>query len=292
MDSIVDFIIIGAAKCGTTAALHNLSKHPKIHMPQVLEPHFFDLCWSMGEARYRKIIGERPPDKLVGEKTPSYISFFPAHRNMHLFVPDAKLILFVRNPITRAFSNWNHIRLKIKPKVADGEWSLGVSITEGDSETSKTVLDKKVLSFPDMVAQALANMGDVQKLHDKVSQDPDKPTAVDASFMNIVYRGLYINQIENLLKFFPKEQLYIAVMERVKSNMRKEYDKILAFLDLEPDEAVGHDLIAGGGGGPVLGGYDGNVIDEDTKRLLDIFYRPHNDRLRKFMDDDISEWAQ
>lgn len=295
MSNVVDFIIIGAAKSGTTAALYNLRQHPKIHMPQDLEPHFFDMCWSMGVKRYQKLMGDRPPDKLVGEKTPSYISFFPAHRNMHLLVPDAKLILFVRNPTTRAFSHWNHIRLRIQPRLGSGEWSPGISVTDRGSDVKpidtkpiKGDLNEKGLAFPEMIARSLVCLGDVKKLHDKISQDPDKPTAVDTSFMNIVDRGLYINQIENLLTFFPREQLHVSVMERVKSNMQEEYDKILAFLGLEPHEMVRHDLIAGG---PVLGGYDGHAIDEPTKKLLDIFYRPYNERLFKFLGDEIPEWG-
>lgn len=256
MSDIVDFIIVGAAKSGTTAAMYNLKQHPKIHMPQNLEPHFFDMCWSMGEELYQRTIGKRPPDKLVGEKTPSYISFFPAHRNMHLMVPDAKLILFVRNPTTRAFSHWNHIRIR----------------SQGDC-----------LDFPEMISQSLVGLRDVKKLRDKVAQDPDKPMALDSSFMNIVDRGLYIDQIENLLTFFPREQLHVSIMERTKSNMQEEYNKILAFLGLEPHEAVRHDNYESGG-------YDGHTIDDQIKQILDSFYRPYNERLRKFLDDDIPEW--
>lgn len=103
---------MGAAKSGTTAALNNLRKHPKIHMPQNKEPHFFDLLWSAGEQKYRDMLGPRPPNMLVGEKTPSYLSFFPAHRNMNVLVPNAKLIVFLRKPTKRAFSHWNQFRKK------------------------------------------------------------------------------------------------------------------------------------------------------------------------------------
>lgn len=254
MSNLVDFIIIGAAKSGTTAALNNLRQHPKIHMPQDKEPHFFDLMWSNGEKRYRDMLGPRPPNMLVGEKTPSYLSFFPAHRNMNMLVPNAKLIVFLRNPTKRAFSHWNHFRQK------------------GHDQ-----------DFAETIRRCIINLGDVQRYYDSIKEKPDTYLGVDVSFMNLVNRGLYIDHIENLLQFFSKYQLHVVISERVKSNMPEEYGKVLSFLGLEYDK----DMQCGNHGGF---SYEGYVIDEPTKCFLDDFYKQYNERLFEFLGEEVPEW--
>jgi hypothetical protein len=255
MSNLVDFIIIGAAKCGTTAALINLRKHPKIHMPQDKEPHFFDLAWSAGVQKYKRVLGPRPPNVLVGEKTPSYLSFFPAHRNMSVLVPDAKLIMFLRNPISRAFSHWNHFRQR------------------GHDQ-----------DFAETIRRCIINLGDVRTYYDSIKETPDTYLGVDVSFMNLVNRGLYADHIENLLQFFPKEQLHVVISERAKANMTEEYDKVLSFLGLKPVKDVKYENYASNI-------YEGHVIDEPTKYLLEKFFKPHNERLFEFLGEEIPEWS-
>jgi len=104
-----DFIIIGAAKCGTSALFMNLDKHPDIFMGQKtktsIEFHFwgYPKNYKKGLNWYKKAFKK---DKVCGEKS---IEYWVNHKSMKLikrYIPNVRLILCVRNPVDRAFSNY------------------------------------------------------------------------------------------------------------------------------------------------------------------------------------------
>ena len=108
----VDFIIIGVQKGGTTAAARNLNKHPEICIHHK-EPHFFDKehKWKLGLPYYHKRVNRTA--RIAGEKTPSLICMPHTHYRMQQVVPRARLILLLRDPVTRAFSQWQMQRRQI-----------------------------------------------------------------------------------------------------------------------------------------------------------------------------------
>lgn len=103
-----EFIIIGAAKCGTTALWYNLDKHPDIHMAtrttNSIEVHFWGFNnWKNRISWYKGLF---PNNKICGEKSVSYWTSSKAIRLMKEYNPNVKLILCIRNPFTRAHSNF------------------------------------------------------------------------------------------------------------------------------------------------------------------------------------------
>ncbi len=115
-----DFLIIGVQKGGTTSLWYHLKEHPQIQMsPNFIgknsigkintkEVHFFDnpKQWGKGISWYKSLFNEN--SQLQGEATPDYVSDFNAHERMYKDVPNAKLIVILRNPIDRAYSAYNH----------------------------------------------------------------------------------------------------------------------------------------------------------------------------------------
>jgi hypothetical protein len=110
--NLPDFLIVGAQKCGTSALRANLRAHTGITLPEE-ELHFFDSPrkWELGLDWYR---GHFPhTDLLQGEKTPEYLSNRRATERIAQHVPSAKIIIMLRDPVTRAYSHWNHMTQKI-----------------------------------------------------------------------------------------------------------------------------------------------------------------------------------
>jgi len=107
-----DFVIIGAPKCGTTALWFNLDKHPEIHMARKaansIEMHFWGYkFWGKGFGWYKS----KFKGKLSGEKSVDYYINRKSMRLMKQHIPNAKLIICVRNPVDRAYSNYQmHMR--------------------------------------------------------------------------------------------------------------------------------------------------------------------------------------
>jgi hypothetical protein len=103
-----DFLIIGAQKCGTSALRASLRAYDGIVMPD-RELHFFDNpdIWSQGLDWYFSHFNR--PDLLQGEKTPEYLDHPDAVERIASVLPDVKLIILLRDPVTRAYSQWNQM---------------------------------------------------------------------------------------------------------------------------------------------------------------------------------------
>ena len=103
-----DFIIIGVQKAGTTALKYYLNQHPNIFMyPD--EVHYFDIQLHRGDEWYLRRF---PNDsRVVGEKTPGYIYHEHAVKHLRRLCPDTKLIVLLREPVSRAYSEYKMLRL-------------------------------------------------------------------------------------------------------------------------------------------------------------------------------------
>ncbi|MEM9458900.1 MAG: sulfotransferase [Myxococcota bacterium] len=104
------FILIGAAKSGTTSLHRYLDEHPEISMCPYKEPHFFstDVIYERGIAWYEGLFADCGEAKEYGESSTSY-TFGPlaaeAPKRIHQHVPDAKLVYIVREPVARMHSD-------------------------------------------------------------------------------------------------------------------------------------------------------------------------------------------
>jgi hypothetical protein len=112
----VGFMIAGTQRGGTTTLHEYLRRHPEICMPAKKELHFFDneKLWRAqlpSYAAYRAAFPVEPSHRLLGDATPIYMYWEPAVPRIRDYNPAMKLILVLRNPITRAYSHWNHERL-------------------------------------------------------------------------------------------------------------------------------------------------------------------------------------
>lgn len=101
-----DFIIVGAARCGTTSITRYLRAHPEIFMAQEKELHFFENAdrFDLGVDWYKGRFAAADDKQIAGEATPAYMAEPLAVERMAHVVPDARLIAILRNPAERAYS--------------------------------------------------------------------------------------------------------------------------------------------------------------------------------------------
>jgi hypothetical protein len=123
-----DFLIVGAAKSGTSSLYHYLRQHPRVFMPANKEPWFF--FW-MGEDPYARAVP--PLRKAFIWRLEDYIQLFSVARKKDVLgeasvaylacykevidniksiygekYKDLKIVIILRNPVDRAFSNYLH----------------------------------------------------------------------------------------------------------------------------------------------------------------------------------------
>jgi hypothetical protein len=128
--ALPDFFVVGVPKGGTTALHGLLAQHPGIYLSPVKEPKFY-LCdgrppprssqrgpgdahsaqeWMWRRSDYEALFDAAPPGVPRGESTPFYLYDRSAHARMAADVPHAKIVAVLRDPVDRAYSNWNHLR--------------------------------------------------------------------------------------------------------------------------------------------------------------------------------------
>ncbi|MED6283919.1 hypothetical protein CHARACLAT_013969 [Characodon lateralis] len=112
-------IIIGVKKGGTRALLEFLRLHPDIRAVGA-EPHFFDRNYDKGLEWYRELMPSSSKGQLTMEKTPSYFVTREVPCRIYSMSKDTKLIVVVRNPVTRAVSDYTQTRSK-KPDIPSFE---------------------------------------------------------------------------------------------------------------------------------------------------------------------------
>ncbi|MEV8467682.1 sulfotransferase [Fluviibacterium sp. DFM31] len=132
MARMPDFLIIGAARAGTTALYEYLRQAPDVFMPDGKEPNFFCYeglkldCQGPGAdfinnsitdlARYQALFDPAPEGAILGEASPLYLYEPRSAERIHHHVPGARLVVILRNPIEQAFSHFMRAqKLRIEP---------------------------------------------------------------------------------------------------------------------------------------------------------------------------------
>ena len=192
---VIEFIIMGVQKGGTTALAHNISKHPDIYInpdesPYKSEMRFFSTNWTYGINYYKSFFDYSK--KLVGEKTPIYIYLphtFPLIQQINPYV---KLIITLRNPVNRAYSHY---------KMYNEKWGSGLTFEEEIENELKLIT-----------------------LQNKSIYNADK---------HFINRGFYYNQLVELFKWFPRHNILILLQEEILKDMEKEYNKVYNFLNID-----------------------------------------------------------
>jgi hypothetical protein len=124
------FVIAGAPKAGTTALHGALATHPGLYLSPVKEPKYYMTdgrpprrsdqrgpgdAHSAGEWIWRRedylaLFDGAPPGAVRGESTPFYFYDRAAQARLAADVPAVLVVVVVRDPVDRAYSNWVHLR--------------------------------------------------------------------------------------------------------------------------------------------------------------------------------------
>ena len=102
------FLVVGAAKAGTTWLHYCLDAHPKIFVPKAKELHFFSYpyVYQRGKDWYESFFHSASSESVLGEVCPSYISFPNVAERIYKYNPNMKLIFVLRDPVQRAYSHY------------------------------------------------------------------------------------------------------------------------------------------------------------------------------------------
>jgi hypothetical protein len=200
--ALPDFVIIGAQKCGTTSLYRLLVKHPHVEPAATKELHYFDSHFDKGTEWYRRCFPQpRWKDgrrTITGEATPSYLSRPDVPEKMAEVVPGARLIVLLRNPVDRTYSQYHQ-------RVRKGRES---STFEEAVEAAKR--------------ESLYREGE------RSGQEHD----VDRNLGGLLSRSVYVDQLTRWHGFFGRDRTLVLKSEDFFARPWETLERVLDFLDL------------------------------------------------------------
>ena len=196
-----NFIIAGTVRSGTTSLYNYICNHPSVLPAAYDEIGFFDSNFQLGTMLYRsmfptkkqmQLIQEKTNFCLTGEDTPFYFWNKDAIKRISKLIPNCKIIMIFRNPVDRAYSNYQ----------------LGKRENKENLSFEKTIeIEKEII-----------NNG-LEKLN---FSEP----------RTYLIKSLYSLQLKNWLTSFSKNQLYFLSTEQLSSKPNETMSGIFNFLEL------------------------------------------------------------
>ena len=109
-ERLPDFLGLGTQKGGTTTLHQLLGLHPDVHLPDRKEVHYFDLQPEQPASWYAEQFSSARPGQHCGEITPFYLFHPEVPARIRALLPEAKLLVLLRDPVERALSQVFHAR--------------------------------------------------------------------------------------------------------------------------------------------------------------------------------------
>ncbi|MDY6993319.1 MAG: sulfotransferase [Pseudomonadota bacterium] len=204
--TLPNFLIIGAAKSGTSSLYMYLKQHPEIFMSPVKEPHFFSFTNEskmtngpgdpIHEAitdfdEYQALFDGVVNEKAIGEASTSYLYREEAAKRIHDLLPNIKLIAILRNPVDRAFSAYMHV-----------------------------VRDRRESS---------------QNFEEALNKEEERKAAGWEPIWHFTSVGLYFEQLKRYYDIFTREQIKVLLYENLKNDQLGLLRDVYQFLNVDPD---------------------------------------------------------
>jgi len=216
-DPGLDFVVIGAAKAGTTALFNLIRTHPRLCLPEGKELPYFvaprHAYYDSAEEFFADAFADRRPGQLCGTVTPQYLygallgpdaervtappgeSETLVPKRIRDAYPDAKLIAILRDPVARARS---HHRMS-------------------------TMRGFERRTFDQAVEKLLTP--------EALRSSRERPTETSG----YIVLGEYARLLRGYLDVFPREQLLVLAQDRLADDPAAACREVFAFLGVDPE---------------------------------------------------------
>jgi hypothetical protein len=295
-----DFMLIGAAKSGTTSFSSYLPNHPQIKFCDIKEPNFWS--WKLlNRESYQKLFENITPlaeptntDIIAGEYSTSSLLHPLVPRRVAGRLPNVKLIVLLRNPIDRAYSHYiMSKRQGLEPQQSFSE------IVEQEIKEIPALLESHQRAFLDInyktdAHRRLLNGQFISVAEHNQSWSKHSLTTENALFRfygtSYIFRSLYHDQLWRWLQLFPRQQIKIIQAEHFLTHRRDIMMDVVQFLGLKPHEFSESQLqhTWGGGASNHYSPSSYEPIEPTTRELLSKFFKPFNEKLYALLDQEFN----
>jgi len=199
------FLLIGGMKCGTTSLYQYLARHPGVERGFTEEVHYFDLNYHRSLMWYRAhfpIRGGGAEGPVAGDDSPYYLFHPMVPERVARDLPDVKLVVLLRDPVTRAYSHYNHERRR----------------------------GREQLPFEQALQREDARLeGEEERMREDALY-----ASWDHQRHSYMARGRYAEQLARWFRHIPRERFLVLQSEEMFRDPASVVDRTLGFLDLPP----------------------------------------------------------
>lgn len=251
-----DFIIIGARKGGTTFLYNNLVRQRGFLPAYKKEVQFFDKFYGNGPAWYRAhfpttvamgalgLMRGRPA--ITGESTPLYLFHPKAPERVQALMPQARLIVLLRNPVDRAYSHYEH----------QARRNVG-------AKSFEEALESEAIFQRGQAAQEL-----------RLLMTRDDYISEPRQVLSYLSGGVYVDQLRGWYQRFRPERILVIQSEEMYRDTMPVLERVTEFLGGEPQSVkIARENRKRG--------YP--KMNPDTRKRLEDYFAPHNARLYRFL---------
>ena len=295
-----NFLIVGAAKCGTSSLHNYLNQHSDIFMPtfnkegmKVKEPRFLikDLVqnrlpkgiWNWDE--YQALFDDIENQKCLGESTVLYLYFYEhAIKNIKKYLgEDIKIIIMLRNPIYRAYSAYSFASRTMQENQSFKNAIDSAYIRyKNDKSASPMILYKELGKYADMVDAYQKNFSNVHVvLYDNFIENTTKEVKKVFDFLGVKDEKVNTKKLVNSGGKKWKSSFMKNVL--MGNNLFKRIFKILfptkfRFLVKETIKRIFTDKA--------------DDIDNDVRNELLLYFKSDIQKLEKLINKNLSAWKK
>lgn len=316
MNRKIDFIIGGERRSGSTTLYRILAAHPQVNMYHESDMDYFiknalfsskkwyidfdrDEDWyaTHSKEEYLSLFeGLFEEGKIVGQKDADLLFWKPAHRRLKEFLPDTKFIFVLREPISRAESQyWNEF--------AKGRETLTFeeALKKEQERSRESHYGKLHLNYMERgkyiesIRHFREYFPDDQVLIvilEKLKSNPDEELRKIADFLNISFEGF-----EEVKRTHSNHQEVYKIKEKYKNTPVEKfinfYDRVVEALivrllppDKEIRDAYRYKLKKLG----KVSARSTSPMKEETKKMLADYYEKSNRELESFLNIRLNEW--
>ncbi len=255
-NSSPDFLIVGAAKSGTTSLFQYLAQHPEIIPSREKELLYFSVNQEKGLRWYLSNFPEKREkmESLTFEASPSYMYYPKGLERIAKLFPRVKLIIILREPISRSYSQW--------------------AFHTSSNFVKERPYAREYRSFADSILAEIKN--------------PSKTGA----YFQYLNRSTYSVHLKKIYDLFPQERVLILSFEEFKADPYISLNKVTDFLGIrsiyqgfEKSEEKVEELLQtkDKSNNNTLKVYNSNhynvSIDAETLQFLRDYFKPFNEEL-------------
>ncbi|SHI67074.1 Sulfotransferase domain-containing protein [Mesonia phycicola] len=293
-NKLPNFLIVGAAKCGTTSLHNYLMQHPQVFMSKVKEPKYFssqvvefpfkglgdDLVESelyKNFSDYKVLFSDSKDEKIIGESSADnlYYSSQVIPLIKEKLGDDIKIIILLRNPIQRAYSAYMHLKRDLREEEENFQAALALEQERIANNYEFIWHYKKAgLYSQDIINYQKAFKNVKVILNDDLKKEPEQELEQICNFLEID-KDFEFNLEQNFNSSGAIKNKFLQKILASRSPSKRKLGKLIPSAIKDKLKSKNLKKVK---------------LSDNDRKTLSLYYKDEIQKIEKLLNRDLSNW--